>query len=195
MGDDGLVVLSEDGRSLGRAPTGAGEADAPPSRRTHALIPTRGRSSPSLRLELPELCPQARGKAPGRHEQPPNPAPTPPSLQRRYLKQTIAMITTTMTKSSPAVAEPTIRGSSWKALPVEPGGGGGRNQSQAVKGACRRAVGWRQPSPGTHHPPQLSETPWGGCSGRIQPPCVPGPAPSTEHWPSARPAAPSSSGW
>lgn len=45
------------------------------------------------------------------------------------------MTTTTMTKSSPAVAEPTIRGSSWKVFPVEPGGGRGRNQSQAGEGA------------------------------------------------------------
>lgn len=132
MGEDGLVVLREDGRSLGRAPAGAGEAEmhSPPPG------PTQGRSSPLLSdWSCQSSIQRQGGKLWGRHRQPPNPALNPQLLQSQYLKQTIAMITTTMTNSSPAVAEPTIRGSSWKVLLVEPDGGRGTNQHQAGSGA------------------------------------------------------------
>lgn len=105
-----------------------GSRGAQSSHRTCALVPTCGRSSPSLSdWSCQSPTHSQGGKLGGRHEQSPNPSLTPPSLQSQYLKQTIAMITTTMTNSSPAVAEPTIRGSSWKVLLVEPIGRRGRN--------------------------------------------------------------------
>lgn len=121
-----------------------GSRDAQSSHRTHALVPMCGRSSPLLSdWSCQSSAYRQGGKLWGRHKQPPNPALNPPSLQSQYLKQTIAMITTTMTNSSPAVAEPTIRGSSWKVLLVEPNRGGGRHRSQAGKGACTGGLGDR----------------------------------------------------
>lgn len=121
MGEDGLVVLREDGSSLGKTPDGAEEAEmhSPPIGSV-PLYPHVAGSVLCSSLKLPELCSGARGRTLGRPEQFPNPALNPTSLQSWYLKQTIAMITTTMTNSSAAVAEPTIRGSSWKVLLVEP---------------------------------------------------------------------------
>lgn len=132
MGEDGLVVLREDGRSLGRAPAGAGEQRCTvlpqdPHKAGPVLCSQTGAVKSSTHRQGRKLW--------GRHRKPPNPAMNPQSLQSQYLKQTIAMITTTMTNSSPAVAEPTIRGSSWKVLLVEPDGGRGRNQHQVGSGA------------------------------------------------------------
>lgn len=42
------------------------------------------------------------------------------AFQWQYLKQTIAITTMAITKTRPAVADPTIRGSSWKLLLLEP---------------------------------------------------------------------------
>lgn len=63
-----------------------------------------------------------------------------------YLRQTMAMTTTTTTKTSPAVAEPTMRGScSWRCWAPEPGDRGGagewragrdRSQQGQARGQC-----------------------------------------------------------
>lgn len=118
MGGDGLVVLSA-WQEPGQSPARAGEAEAQYSHRTPTLGPTCGQSSPSLCDWSCRALPTGEGES-SVAEQPPNPALKPSSLKSQYLKQTIAITTTTMTNTSPAVAEPTIRGSSWKVLLVEP---------------------------------------------------------------------------
>lgn len=113
----------------GQSPARAGEAEAQSSHGTSALGPLCGWCSPSVcDWSCQSSAHGQRGrKLCGRHERPPNPDMKPSSLKSQYLKQTMAITTTTMTNTSPAVAEPTIRGSSWKVLLVEPDGGTGRN--------------------------------------------------------------------
>lgn len=111
-----------------------------------------------------------------------------------YLRQTTAMTTTATTKMSPAVAEPTMRGScSWSCWALEPADQGGARERRDREDG--QAAGTGTGSGRTYLSHWWSQTQLGDCTGHSRPPCELGPGPRSGHRAAAHPAARSSSGW